>query len=343
MGDSMKKYQQKIIAGIAMTVLVFLIIDTKTACTGAQIGIQLCITTLVPALFPFLVISTVCSQILLCLKLKLPNLLLKPCKFISGTEAIYLVGLVAGYPIGAKLINDTYKRGIISKSEANRMLMFCNNAGPAFIFGIIGNCFFQKWIPCIMWIIHILSSFIVGTITARPHIKTETPLHTSNITLTAAVVQAVKSMGYICGWVILFRTLIAFLDKWILWALPIPLRILITGCLELSNGCLQISQIENEGLRFMISLLILSFGGLCVTMQTTSITPGLSLKHYIIGKVYQSAFSLLIAYPFQAIYFNTPYLVQNQFLIPFIFFCLSLVFSKKIVAFRNQLIYNKRK
>jgi hypothetical protein len=40
---------------------------------------------------------------------------------------------------------------------------------------------------------------------------------------------------------------------------------------------------------------MLAFGGICVTMQTISVTAGLSLKQYFLGKAIQTAFSVIAA------------------------------------------------
>jgi hypothetical protein len=54
-------------------------------------------------------------------------------------------------------------------------------------------------------------------------------------------------------------------------------------------------EIQQEGLRFLLCSLFLSFGGLCVTMQTISVTEGLSIRGYLQGKAIQTAFSLCFA------------------------------------------------
>ena len=57
-------------------------------------------------------------------------------------------------------------------------------------------------------------------------------------------------MGYICGWVVLFRMILAFFDRWFLWLFPAAVRVGIYGVLELANGCCALLMIENEGLMF---------------------------------------------------------------------------------------------
>ena len=111
--------------------LIVLILDSKTAINGASSGITLCITCIIPTLFPFCVLSR-----LMCSTLLGKNLPFLSClKMPEGTESIFVLSFIGGYPIGAQCIEDAYKNGSIPQEDANRMLGFCNNAGPAFLFG----------------------------------------------------------------------------------------------------------------------------------------------------------------------------------------------------------------
>ena len=110
------------------------------------------------------------------------------------------------------------------------------------------------------------------------------------------MVGAVRTMGVICGWVILFRVLIAFLNRWFLWFLPESARIALIGILELSNGCCELPKIPDIRVRFILCSGILAAGGLCVTAQTASVTKGLSLRYYFFGKIIQILVSLMISY-----------------------------------------------
>lgn len=108
--------------------------------------------------------------------------------------------------------------------------------------------------------------------------------------------SSVKTMGVICGWVILFRVLIAFLNRWFLWFLPETPRIALIGLLELSNGCCELPKIPDIRVRFMLCSGMLAAGGLCVTAQTATVTKGLSLRYYFLGKAIQILVSLMISY-----------------------------------------------
>ena len=59
---------------------------------------------------------------------------------VPGQGAIALImGIISGYPVGAKIVCDLKKRNICTKEEAERLLAFTNNSGPLFILGTVRN------------------------------------------------------------------------------------------------------------------------------------------------------------------------------------------------------------
>ena len=73
------------------------------------------------------------------------------------------------------------------------------------------------------------------------------------------------------------------------------LSVILIGILELTNGCVSLQKIPDGALRTVLCAGMLSFGGLCVHMQTMSILQGLSTKKYWEGKLIQTTCSLLMA------------------------------------------------
>jgi hypothetical protein len=84
--------------------------------------------------------------------------------------------------------------------------------------------------------------------------------------------------------------------------LPEECRIALSGLLELSNGCIRLGGIRQEGLRFFLSSGMLSFGGICVVMQTSSVCAGLSIHKYISGKLLQMGISLVLSAVLQPLF-----------------------------------------
>lgn len=298
----------KIISFILILIsTVLLILCPKPAIDGAISGINLCLKTLIPSLFPFTVLTTALLRFSRSIQIPILRSIGKICNLSPGAENLFLIGLLGGYPVGAKLISTMYQDNSISLSEAQRMLGFCNNAGPAFIFGVAGCMFSSPVIPLIIWLIHIISAIIVGVLLPKAQIKDQESVKveivTSNISL---VEQCVHTMGIICGWVILFRIVISYTTILTSCWLPQELLIIITGILELSNGCIQLANITSPAMRFVICNGIISFGGICVSMQTSAVAHNIGLRHYFPGKMLQTTVCLILALILQFLLFPQP-------------------------------------
>lgn len=279
----------------AVVGMLILILDSKTALEGAQEGIILCVKTVIPSLFPFFILTFLLTNAFHGLTPELLRPIRSWCNLPAGSEAVLISGYLGGYPVGAQCIAQTYNNGGLRKEDAQRMLGFCNNAGPAFLFGMVGPMFSEGWMAWALWIIHITSALAVARIlpgaVSACHVQKQSPL-----TLADALEKAIHTMALVCGWVIFFRVIVQFLNRWLLWACPVPIRIMLAGVLELSNGCYCLQQIENESLRFILASVLIAGGGLCVTMQTISVTRGLSLRFYYWGKILQTLVSLLLSW-----------------------------------------------
>lgn len=306
---------------IAASVLLVLILDASTSLKGAQEGLHLCLSTVIPTLFPFIFTS---SWLLSALQIGENKLERKLCTIFRcppGCSVILISGFLGGYPVGARCIGQAVESGQLSEKNAGKMLVYCNAAGPAFLFGILGPGFQQSWIPWILWAIHIFSAFATAWVLPHDaHPNTQTAQNNS-VKLTEILKHSVKSISEVCGWIILIRILIVILQKWVLWLLPQTWSIGIIGILELSNGCLNITTLENSGLKFILSAAFLGFGGLCVALQTASAAPGVKQTFYLPGKLIQATISLLIAYFIQLL----PFWGGEGVLMPapFLFVCIA--------------------
>ena len=261
-----------------------LILDGRTAIDGARQGIELCLRTVIPSLFPFFVLSILLTSSLLGSSLAVLRPLGRLFGMPDGAESLLIPAFLGGYPVGAQNVAAAFRSGQLTKPEAERMLSFCSNAGPAFLFGMAAAMFPRRWMAWALWGIHIVGAlFAALLIPGKP---------AAPVRLTKTSPQV---MATVCGWVVLFRVLLAFLKRWIFWILPAAVQVAVTGILELSNGCCELLAVTDVSARFCICSGILAFGGLCVTMQTVSVTAGLSLKPYFWGKLLQTLFSLALA------------------------------------------------
>lgn len=286
-----RNYSAAALAGLGMLLL---ILDSRCAMESGQQAIELCIRSVIPSLFPFLFLSglitgTVWGN---------SGQVLKPAAWIypipSGGESLLVASLLGGYPAGAIALGEYYHSGSLNRETGNRLLAYCSNAGPAFLFGMMSAQFPEKWMIWSLWGIHLLSAAMVAAVLPAPLHPLEAPAG-SQISLPDHLMRTLRSMAMICGWILLFRIVIGFMDRWFLWLLPDWARITVWGILELSNGCWALSGIDSISLRYIVASAMLAFGGVCVAMQTASAASGLSVKRYLAGKLLQTLFSILLA------------------------------------------------
>ena len=121
-----------------------LLLRPVAAASAAREALALCLKSVLPSLFPFFVLSSllVAGGGAAALGRALEPMM-RPLFRLGGAGAGALVlGLVGGYPVGARTAAELHRRGALSRSEAERLLGFCNNAGPGFILGVCGGTVF---------------------------------------------------------------------------------------------------------------------------------------------------------------------------------------------------------
>lgn len=194
--------------GITYCALFLILFFSPEIADGTKKGISVSMNMLIPSLFCFMIFSNFIMKTKLkrVISFPLEKLFSKAFRLNSCESTIYLLSLIGGYPIGAKLISDLYAKGEIKKEKAERLLAFFVNCGPSFLIsgigaGLLGNV----KIGVIIYLSELLASFIIGFIITR---KTDISVSKTNespsadfgIALTESVVDATKTMILICAY-----------------------------------------------------------------------------------------------------------------------------------------------
>lgn len=295
--------RRRFIIYITFLSITLLIVDPVTGISGARDGIELCYRSVIASLFPFMFLITIIAG--QCSFFKLPFLqpLCERMGIPIGCESILVLSWLGGYPVGARCIYENYRNGQLSKSTANRILSFCNNAGPSFIFGILSSIFTSSIYLWLLWFTQIFSSILTGILIPKREKTEKAALSIRHTTIMQAFSSSMNAIGAICGWVVLFRLAISYGNKWLLHLLPTIPSVILTGILELTNGCFSLAAVHNENTRFIICNTLLSFGGLCVVLQTKSVAGKLCIGQYFLGKVLQCSITFLLSLLFVFIFF----------------------------------------
>jgi len=293
-------------AVIIITVLIILF--PQNAILYSKDALNCAYEIIIPSLFPFFV----CSGIMIYsgfaeFTARLFKPIMKPLFNVNENGAVaFVLGLLSGYPLGAITTCQLYESAYISKSEAERLLAFCNNSGPLFILGSISSAIFvNKRIGVIIYLSHILSAITVGLIFrfygkntfSAP--KSQIGIKNQSISEIFATVLAnsINSILTICGAIIFFFTV----TNCILLLLPKNniINAIITAILEITGGIKKISLLDiSLSRKIILSSMALGFSGICVHLQVMAVTAKhlLSLKPYIFGKIMQSLLSACYTY-----------------------------------------------
>ena len=312
--------------------LIIFILDGKTALIGASEGITLCLNTLIPSLFPFLFFCSILTNALWGEQFRWIASITHRLGIPHGGESLLISALLGGYPAGALAIGKAFDENRLTKNDACHLLTFCNNAGPAFLFGMAIHLFPNHSSVWMLWIIQTVSSAITGIMGHYHPIEKSTFSKKSN-SISQILEKTVYTMSLICGWVLLFQIVSKFLNRWILWYFPKSIQIIITGLLEISSGFCLLTDISSIPARFLVCTCFLSFGGLCVTMQTASVIGALPLKYYLKGKLMHFTISMLIAFFYLKLGWIFPVIIT---ILTFGF----LIYPKKEVDFCQYPMYN---
>ena len=138
---NLKKY---IVSIISVSFIVALVLYSTTNLQATKDGLKLWANSVVPSLFPFFVATEMLSYTNVVSFLgKWLSPIMRPLFGVPGEGAFaFIMGLISGYPVGAKIVSNFMEQGICTKEEAERMLAFTNNSGPLFIISTVGITLF---------------------------------------------------------------------------------------------------------------------------------------------------------------------------------------------------------
>lgn len=271
--------RRKLTLTLTILAMVLLILDSRNTVRFAAKGIDLCIRTVIPSLFPFFVLSIYLTG----------NL------GGSGVLPVLISGFLGGYPTGAQAAAQLWRTGRITRTQGNKLLLFCSQAGPSFLFGMVAAQFPERSYLWKLWAVQILSALCVFLLIPRDTYCKNIPADPLQLSLTTAMQRALSAMVRVCGWVVIFRVILGYLSA---LHLSETVTILLGGILELANGCMELKSVESLELRFFLGAIMLNFGGICVLLQTASVAEGLDIGIYLLGKLLQTGFCILISLTF---------------------------------------------
>ncbi len=277
----------------ALILLIFtlsLLVWPRAVSGAAASSVAYCLHTLVPSLFPFMVLCGFAVESPAAARLSRPLGL--PARYLfrlpGCCAAPILMGLIGGYPAGAKGASLLLSRGLITREQAGRMLMFCVNPGLAFTVTYLGIGVFGS--PGLGWRLFIsvsLSSVLLGILSGLlspvPEPVKEQPPKSPPGALTRSVAGAARSVLIMCAFIVLFSGFSALLHQSGLFqgAVRLLSRLgiftpqqwasVLSFLIEVTGGAGDAGALGVGPGFFAFGL---AFGGICVHMQALSMFSG---------------------------------------------------------------------
>ena len=201
--------------GIVLSV-VGLLVYPKEASDGIRAGLSIIGSDILPSLFPFMVVSSYVADNSFIQKLgALTDKFTKKVLRTNGFSVIaFLLGIMGGYPVGAKTVRDYYAAGKLTQNEAERLFYWCINPSPAFTITAVGLLMMGSiQTGGIIYLSCILASITIGFFcrflnddTVVNKIDFTVPEKSEN-SFVKSVSSGTEAMLGICGWVLIFSAL----------------------------------------------------------------------------------------------------------------------------------------
>lgn len=310
-----------------------LIIFSRNNLIAARDGLLLWANNIVPSLLPFFIATELLNYTNIIFYVgKLLNPIMRPLFNIPGVcSYALLMGIISGYPTGAKIVVNLIENNLCSKEEAERALAFTNNSGPLFILGTVGISLFRNSsIGFLLLFTHILASLSVGIIFRFYKLKKFSSSKVSKIDfkkelanfsnlgdiLSKSIFSAIKTVVMIGGFVVFFSVILSILKtsniiNLLANILTNLLKIfgindfrfsssILCGVLELTNGVMLVASIpcKQISINIIITAFLLGFGGFSVMFQVYSIIAkaSISIKPYFLGKLLHGILAALYTF-----------------------------------------------
>lgn len=272
---------------------------------GAKDGLLLWYNSVVPTLFPFMILSNIMlkTNSIECFHLLFTPLYHLFPKFNKNLPYLFLLGFFCGYPMGAKTMDDFLSQNLIDKTFAKYSLVLFNHASPMFLIGYILTATLKNKVsaPFFFFILY-MPYLIYGILLALFWNQKKTALFVceQSSSCDSNEINVFFDSFFILVKVGCYMMLFSILCRFLIFFLPEDnfLVILLIGMTEITTG---VHFVANSALPFCEKIALIcgltSFGGLCSLAQTKGVLTksGLSVHFYFILKLILGCTSYFLA------------------------------------------------
>ena len=274
----------------------FALKDAELMVRTAKDALSLCITQVIPVLFPV----AAAGGLLTCFA-TFPKWVCKPIgrlfRLSDASVGVLILSLIAGFPIGAMLASRLREAKRIGEEEASRLAAYTNNASAAFLTGCVGTDFFgDSKMGWILWGATTLSSLTVGIGMARRVFCSSEDVERmqekpTGTRLAKSLAATGVGMVNLTAFVVFFFVFCAFLDRALFSLLPSgktteTVRAIVSAGLEITGGLFAIASLSwTLPVRMALAGFACGWGGLSVLMQCIAAGKAVSGKRLLVARL----------------------------------------------------------
>lgn len=281
--------------------LVLLLFFADSAVGAAKHGLTLCRSTVIPALFPFMVASEIlvgCGG-----AAAIGRVLARPMQALLGVPGAaacpVVLGALCGFPTGARAVAALYDTGALSAKQCTRLLTFINNPSSAYMISAVGASLLgSRRLGLLLWGISLFCSLGTALVT-RLLMPDDTggaaaapqPVRIGAEVFTGAVSAAAQSMLAVCAYVLFFSAVLGALQGALARiSLPPIAHALLYGIVEMSGGIARAAEVADPRQAAMLCAALCSWSGLSVMCQIITVCRGrgFAFLPYVLAKAAQA-------------------------------------------------------
>lgn len=303
--------KNKLILVPLVIICLFLIINPSICSKTCLDAISVWTFKIFPVMFPFFILTRLILSVGFSYN-PLDRFFNKIYNTPKGSLNVFLLSVLSGYPMGAKMVCNLYEDGKINKQDIYKMLSFCSICGPMFMIGTVGvNMLDNKTSGVIILISNILACLINGLIFKGKKENNNYIVRDQKIDMANCMYDSIISILSVAGYLIFSFIIIALLNH--LNIIPFIcaflanmfkidkdiIQSIFVGIIEITEGNLLLSKTSiSLGLKTIISSGIIGFGGISVMLQSLNFLSKCNIDKKIIikQKIIQGILSFLLCF-----------------------------------------------
>ncbi len=290
---------------------------TQEVAEGVRTGLSVCAGTVIPSLFPFMVLAGLIASTSAGERLShtVSSVTKKLLGLPEALGAVLLMSFVGGFPVGAKMLAAMLEHRQIDSETASYSLCFCVNAGPSFVISAVGAAMLGSLSAGLILLgAQLLSALIICGFVSRRRLEPVPPVKgtpSSSAAFVEAVRGAASGMLGICAFITAFSALTALLNAlglvsaacgalgYLFPQLGSPFfSALITGLMEVTSGCKAAAALHTRA-GFVLCAFLVSFSSLSISFQVQSCFPGgcgVRFMPYCLSRLIHGGMTALLAW-----------------------------------------------